>query len=150
MVVKNPLYTAPRAKPPGRPRLINWSRDGMPTQFVKVFKDADRSQERAYVKMASNSKKYQMRELAREGAAILSLTNRARLDTLMKTNPTTIGALYRFIRNVESLDAQLSKKIEGRRLTARPRKDPSANSSLGAYWTPADARRRRAPVLKKK
>jgi hypothetical protein len=146
MVVKNPLFNAPRAQGPGRPRLINWSRDGLPNPFIKVYKDADRRQEKAYVKLAANSKKYQMRELAREASDILSLTNQDRLDKLLKTNPTTIMALDRFTRNVELLNAHLSKKMKEARPKHRPRKDPSANSSLGAYWKPTEKRRRRAPA----
>lgn len=144
-VVKNPLFVAPRRQPPGRPRLINWSRDGLPNQFVKVFKDAGRSREKQYVRMAANSKKYQLMELTRGVSGLLSSTEQAKLDRLLTSNPTTIGALDRFTKKVEAMDAYLSIK-RNRQLKSRPRKDPSANTSLGAYWIPSSKRQRRAPT----
>ena len=173
---KKPVKKVAVKKSPGRPRVVNWSRDGLPTQFVKLFKNADRQvrmKERHFIQEIAKQKKQQLLEFTRRnsGTLIEDLTPRERneLDKLLKINPTTFATLERFTKRVETwFDTQGERmnEVQNSRRPNRPtrknpsflnslnsglgtrptRKDPSCNSRLGAYWRPTGKRQRRVPA----
>ena len=156
--VSNPLFTSRIVrKPTGRQRMaLNWSQNGMPKQIVNMQKRLDREREIVFITTALSQQKERLirtlpsnqQPLRTQHAALMK-----RFDKLMSANPKRISSLNKVSTRFMSMGDDLENAIATLpvpRLAIVRRRDPSANSALGAYWTPSSRRRVSVPSTRRR